>query len=255
MRRLPFVILPAAGLAVIGIGYLASAGPSASVQATIEPGSQQEAPVPSPAARPTTVAVPVGSGTTWVDADEVTVEAFGACVAAGACSMDHVTVIPDSTCNYEVKGRETHPMNCVSWQGAEQYCRFAGARLCKAEEWFSACRGPADQDFPYGAAHDSAACNVTAQVGPIGQVTTMPVGSAPGCEGGYPGLHDMVGNVSEWLDSCTGDYCKFYGGAFITNEPLEDFASCKQICAGNKKDFRSSTLGIRCCRDAPPAGR
>ena len=59
----------------------------------------------------------------------------------------------------------------------------------------------------------------------------------------------MAGNVSEWVDDCKDTYCHFYGGAYLTNEPLDTFASCKQVCAGNQKTFRSSTLGFRCCYD------
>lgn len=248
-------MLFAAGLTAIATLPLGCAEPAARDDAAAGPAAAREPLAKQAAARAVAVAVPVGSKRAWVDANEVTVGAFEACVAAGACAMEHVTVIPDSTCNYEAKGRESHPMNCVDWYGAEQYCRHAGARLCAAEEWFSACRGAADQDYPYGDSYDPAACNVVATAGPLAEHGTVPVGSASSCEGGYPGLHDMVGNVSEWVDACNGDYCKFYGGAFTTNEPLADFASCKQFCAGNKKAFRSSTIGIRCCRDDAPAGQ
>ncbi len=250
MRRPPIVLFSAAVVAILGAAYLAAAR-TAPIAASVEPGGPSKA-NSARGSLPTTVAVPVGSRTVWVDANEVTVGAFGACVAAGACSMEHVTVIADSTCNYEAKGRESHPMNCVAWYGAEQVCRYAGARLCTAEEWLSGCRGPLDQDYPYGPTYDPAACNAATNVGPVAVSSSMPVGSNPACNGGYPGLRDMVGNVTEWLDECKDDYCKFYGGAFTTNEPIADFASCKPICGGNKKAFRSSTIGVRCCHDTPP---
>jgi hypothetical protein len=40
-----------------------------------------------------------------------------------------------------------------------------------------------------------------------------------------------------------------FAGAFLTNEPLEDFSSCKHICGGNQRTFSSATVGIRCCYD------
>ena len=215
-------------------------------------------------AAPSRVRVAIGSNaggaTKSVDvgAREVTVSAFAACVEAQACTLDHVHVQEGSPCNYAASDRKDHPINCVDWYGAEQYCKWAGGRLCQPDEWFAACRGLADTDYPYGPSFDAASCNALTQTGPKVPRGTEAVGTSPGCEGGYPGLADMVGNVSEWVDDCTGDYCKFYGGSYTTNEPLEDFASCKKFCAGNQKSFRSSTIGIRCCHDdaarAPSGG-
>jgi len=47
-----------------------------------------------------------------------------------------------------------------------------------------------------------------------------PVASFPGCEGFYPGLFDLEGNVAEWVDSCDGssgpnDHCTLAGGSEI----------------------------------------
>jgi formylglycine-generating enzyme required for sulfatase activity len=105
-------------------------------------------------------------------------------------------------------------------------------------------------DYPYGSGFDASACNIGGADVPAAERGTTPVASVASCQGGYPGLYDMVGNVSEWLDACQGDYCHFYGGAFLDNEPLADFGSCKRFCAGNKKPFRSATIGFRCCHDA-----
>ncbi len=63
----------------------------------------------------------------------------------------------------------------------------------------------------------------------------------------------MAGNVAEWVDSCKESYCKFRGGAYLTNDPIDLFAGCGGVCAGNQKDFTSGTVGVRCCRDEVPA--
>jgi hypothetical protein len=77
-----------------------------------------------------------------------------------------------------------------------------------------------------------------------------PVGARPGCVGGYPGLHDMSGNVWEWNDVCQGnaatDFCHVYGGAFNSLVP-PDLA-----CTGERNWTRTSgadDIGIRCCED------
>ena len=213
------------------------------------------APVGSGAAdAPQTVSVPRPGGKhLWIDAHEVTVKQFRACVAAGACTRDHFLSPHDPPCNYGAEHRNDYPMNCVDWDGADAYCRWSGGRLCKPEEWFDACRGPKNQDYPYAATFDLAACNAALHEPNTPFGDTEPAGKRATCDGGYKGLRDMVGNVTEWVDECKDTYCLFYGGAYTENPPLEDFASCKQVCAGNDKTFKSSTIGFRCCRDKRPA--
>ena len=53
-------------------------------------------------------------------------------------------------------------------------------------------------------------------------------------------------------DKCNGDYCNFRGGAYLTNDPMDRFAACGDVCAGNDKSFKNATVGIRCCRDDAP---
>lgn len=203
------------------------------------------------------VAVSVASSsgpprTVWIDPHEVTVAAFKTCVDAGVCTSDHFISKPGTTCNYGAAGREDHPMNCVDHHASAAYCQRAGGRLCQQEDWFAGCRGPANQDYPYGDTYQAGACNAVARGPTTTDRGTSPVGAYTTCEGGYAGLYDMVGNVSEWVDPCKGDYCHFYGGAFLDNEPVESFSSCKRFCAGNQRSFRSATIGFRCCYDTEP---
>ena len=207
----------------------------------------------APGGKARSVAITAAAGALSIDATEVTVGQYKACVDAGVCHADDIAVQPDSPCNYGTPARADQPMNCVSWTDADAYCRFTGERLCKEDEWFAACRGPNLQDYPYGKAYVAGACKAKPRTGTgvaVADERTEKVGASPGCEGGYPGLWDMAGNVAEWVDSCNGDYCHFYGGAFLENDPVADFASCKRVCAGNQKSFRSSTIGFRCCKDA-----
>jgi len=216
-----------------------------------------------PAAQPEAVAVPkakpsiarvgasAGAAAVTVDTAEVSVAAYRKCVEAKACAERHIATDTPSPCNYMEPGRDDHPMNCVDWAGAAEYCAFAGGRLCTGDEWLHACRGTADLDYPYGPEYQSGSCRAASMNDPARPMTTAPVGSSPACESAE-GISDMAGNVSEWVDECKGDYCKFYGGAFLTNEPLSDFASCKRFCAGNQKTFRSATIGVRCCYDGAP---
>ena len=208
------------------------------------------APPPAPAPAPTApdaglrfVHLPHSAAS--IAATEVTVAQFRACVTAGVCQADTFRA-----CNYDAEGKDAHPMNCVDYHGAEQMCGFAGARVCTEPEWLEACGGFERRPFPYGDTFDLAACNSQSKemVVPDRARGTVPVGSLPGCEGGLVGLFDMAGNVAEWVGGCKGTYCKFRGAGYFGNDPVDRFAACRGVCAGNQVDFRSPTIGIRCCR-------
>jgi formylglycine-generating enzyme required for sulfatase activity len=200
---------------------------------------------PARADRPTFVANTDG---TWsIMATEATVQGYRDCVAAGDCELEQV----NEACNYGNDERLDHPLNCVSFYGAEQYCAYAGGRLCTEDEWLTACSGPEGRPFPYGTTFERAACNVGSMEQPAEgrERATSVAGSIASCEGGLEGLFDMAGNVSEWVDGCKDTYCKFRGGSYLTNEPTDRFAACRGVCSGNQKTLQSGTVGFRCCRD------
>jgi len=185
-----------------------------------------------------------------ITSTEITVDQFKACVDAGQCLEIHF-----SACNSDAPGREDHPMNCVDYFGAEQYCGFVGGRLCSEDEWLEACRGAESRAFPYGPAFEVETCNYQSLENRIEgrPLETVAVASDPRCQGGFDGLYDMAGNVAEWVNACKDTYCKFRGGAYLTNDPIDLFTACGGVCAGNQKTFNSGTVGIRCCRDDGPA--
>jgi formylglycine-generating enzyme required for sulfatase activity len=197
------------------------------------------------------------SGPTWIRhperafsiiATEVTVSQFRACVEAGAC--DPATTSPH--CNYGKPGLDDHPINCVAYSGAEQYCAFVDGRVCTEEEWLAACRGGDGRAFPYGSTFDLEACNARPRGTTVEdrELKTAAVGSHARCEGGLPGLFDMAGNVAEWVNACKGTYCKFRGAGYLSNDPVDRFAGCNGVCSGNDKSLQSGVVGIRCCKDA-----
>ena len=187
--------------------------------------------------------IAIEDGRVEIQSREVTAGEFKACVAEKACQLEQA----GASCNVGRDDRDDHPANCVNYFGAEAYCAFVGGRLCTEKEWLAACRGPSDRDYPYGEVYDPTACNSAAhQTGT--KLDTQAVGGRPRCEGGYDGLFDMAGNVAEWIDACKGDYCKFRGAGYLSNEPVEQFAACKAVCAGNQKTLQSGVIGFRCCR-------
>ncbi len=75
----------------------------------------------------------------------------------------------------------------------------------------------------------------------------------PGCTGGFPGLHDMSGNVAEWQDYAEGesgkdDVVAWQGGDYDTLASSD--LRCVSVTYFNRYIQIGST-GIRCCKDAP----
>lgn len=220
-----------------------------------------------------------------IDRTEVTVKAYSACVAANGCSAALRTV---GTGEYFAKlnrfcngdDRPDHPINCVDWEQANEFCTWARKRLPTEAEWEYAARGNDDRIYPWGNEAPNAkrlnACGtecvaiatrilgqdpVKMYDGSDGWETTAPVGSFP--DGASPfGVLDMAGNVWEWTADCHGLYlaahvrsptgatCSFYefrGGGWRSYD------------AGNVRTAirfreyvgeRAVDIGFRCVRSA-----
>ncbi len=130
----------------------------------------------------------------FLDATEVTNEAYDRCVAAGACgaldprSADKNGLGPDA----RFRGPK-QPVSAISWNDARAYCGWVGKRLPTEAEFERASRGSDGRRYPWGDAdptkdHAVFSASVTAEVG------THPLGDGPF------GHHDLAGNVWEWVE-------------------------------------------------------
>jgi len=157
----------------------------------------------------------------------------------------------------EAKGAK-QPVDCVDWCDAVAFCTWAGKRLCGRigggangfdafndpgqSQWFAACSRGGARTYSYGDTLDPGACVSNAP-------SPADVASFPRCEGGFPGLFDLSGNVDEWEDSCEGtarsDLCRRRGGDILDNP---DYITCDQDYAA-PRDVHEPNVGIRCCRD------
>jgi len=122
----------------------------------------------------------------------VTVEQYAECVTKGACKTPDKGVF----CNWGLTDRQRHPINCVSWKDADDFAKFAGARLPSEAEWeYAAKSGGQDQKYPWG--NEAPTCDKVV-MGGCDNNGTMPVCSRS-AGNTKQGLCDMAGNVWQWV--------------------------------------------------------
>lgn len=140
-----------------------------------------------------------------IDRTEVTLEQYQQCVEQGRCTATST----GDLCNWDREGRDNHPVNCVTWEQADQYCKTVGKRLPTEAEWEFAARGKDQRTYPWasGTRPGGQVCwdGEGNALGRGHRWTTCPVGAYPA--GATPeGIQDMAGNVQEWVSDWYGAY-------------------------------------------------
>jgi formylglycine-generating enzyme required for sulfatase activity len=197
----------------------------------------------------------------WIDKYEVTVSQYQKCVDAKYCAAPG----DGSKCNSsDDPDRAQHPVNCVNWQQASDYCLWADRRLPTEAEWEKAARGTDGRRFVWGDAYPSSdLLNYNREIGFTTQVGTYPLGVS------FYGLHNMGGNVYEW----TADYYddEAYGAQDVTDPAGPGTGSnrvargaswelgvpLESLTATTRHNFLTTymqpTLGLRCARSTAPS--
>jgi formylglycine-generating enzyme len=219
-----------------------------------------------PAGHGTMISINTGTTCFCIDATEVTQAAYLAFTTSGTsnpmppeCSFktnnnpSNGTTVPWPP----PAGTEQRPVATVDWCDATAYCSYVGKRLCGPigggaidlsragdptySEMMYACSAGGMNTFPYGDTYSSTACwseNPGSQA--------VDVASFPGCEGGFPGLFDLSGNVMEWDAFCTATpECHVRGGGKHYFEPQLrcDYSDVSPL------NRRNTDVGFRCCAD------
>jgi formylglycine-generating enzyme required for sulfatase activity len=172
-----------------------------------------------------------------MDVGEVTVSAYASCVAAVTCTL------PDTSanCTWGVSGKENHPINCVDWQQATDFCSSTGKRLPTEQEWEYAARYDDSRDYPWGSAAPSATlANYSSNVGGTTAVGSYPSGASK------LGIQDLAGNVWEWTSTwyTSGTSRVLRGGSWSYAESTLRAA----YRFGYSPSNRHSLIGFRCAR-------
>ncbi|HOA14074.1 MAG TPA: SUMF1/EgtB/PvdO family nonheme iron enzyme [Myxococcota bacterium] len=126
---------------------------------------------------------------------EVTVWQYRQCVHASACTEP----LKAAGCNWDVPGREDHPVNCITFQQASAYAKWIGGRLPTESEWeFAARSGGMNVKYPWGNREPSCDLSIVSKGRDgCGKGGTWPVCSRPQGNSRH-GICDLAGNVWEW---------------------------------------------------------
>jgi formylglycine-generating enzyme len=160
-----------------------------------------------------------------------------------------------------VSRRGVVPQAHISMVEAKRACAASGKRLCKAQEWKAACKGPDATRYPYGNKRSANVCVDTNRTSPMERLhgglrsgktlndpmanqqknTVEATGAKESCTNGY-GVHDMVGNVHEWTDDSS-----FRGGYYLDTKLNGE--GCDYRTTAHAPAYYDYSTGFRCCAD------
>ena len=224
----------------------------------------------------------------YIEKREVSVRAYHACVESGVCTpasepkvIGRFTEVPDagadagpsdevkqaedvwrSRCT-EPSGQSDHPVNCLTYSQAEQYCRSRKRRLPTEAEWEAAAQGADGRAYPWGNSRPSceSACVDKNSECRGGNVATCAVASHPGDKTPSEVL-DLGGNVAEWVvdgylpkplagtDPRANPWSKtrvVRGGSFFDNLDMLRSATRREVPPAAAETW----IGVRCAMDVP----
>ena len=191
---------------------------------------------------------------------ETTFAQWDACAAAGACRQGVSDI---------GFGRGDRPVMLVTWEDAQAFAGWLSEmtgkrfRLPSEAEWEYVARAGSEARYPWGDDVGQSNANCDGCGSRWDDERTAPAGSLPA---NAFGVHDMVGNLYEWVQDC-GRYS--YEGAPSDGSAVGPDAACRQrMMRGgswlslprasrpanrvrNPVGFQDINVGFRVARDLP----
>jgi formylglycine-generating enzyme required for sulfatase activity len=141
------------------------------------------------------------------------------------------------------------PMFGVTLERARALCKERGGRLPTEDEWIVAAAGDGDMPRRYPWGNTGAVCTRAAfglKDGPCARGADGPDTAGAHPDGATPdGIHDLAGNVAEWVETGTGE-AVVRGGAWDTMLATELRTWVRRTVPPDTKD---PTIGFRCAYD------
>jgi len=199
---------------------------------------------------------------------------------------------PKAGDHYEAQSSPSvKPQGYISREESKAACSNAGKRLCSVSEWYQACSGTQHTTYPYGEKFTKGSCNVARPHLLSRRFGNNPrawryaehfnnptlnqtegwlanTGAFEACESDY-GVHDMVGNLHEWVDGEAGPAVAkalrlkpevrqalvphrrgrgvFMGGFYSTLS--EHGEGCTFVTMAHEPTYHDYSTGFRCCKD------
>lgn len=201
--------------------------------ATPAPASEQQADAGGVATRPT------GEGAEPTDerGPKVPVAALAARSATPVCGPDAKRSVGGPTfciSAYEYPSAKLPPRVGVTLAQARALCAERGQRLCRQQEWESACKGDGGFAYPYGTTAVDDHCNTRRRGGALARTGSFRRCRTP------TGVYDLAGNAAEWVDEGV-----IKGGDLRTTAAEARCGLSRTV----PSTFRGPTVGFRCCAD------